>query len=75
MHLLTSGEPLNHLWECIPGVGSAPTLLGKVDVKPLKHLRVIVVSCAKVLDWLNVMIEGMEFRNVQVFANECVNES
>jgi len=73
--LFLSGKPAYHLWEFIALIGGTPSVFGKVDMKALKHLCVVVVGSSKEFDGFNVVEERMEFWNIEILLNECCDES
>ena len=50
-------------------VGCTPALLGKVNVKSLKHLCIVVICGTQHLDGVDAVYEGMEFRDVEMFSD------
>lgn len=49
-------------------VGGAPSLLGEFDMETLEHLGVEIVRCAKELNHLDIVDEGVKLRNEKVLA-------
>ena len=64
--LLSSCDPLDHLWEFVSMIRCTPRFLRKIDVQPFKHLCIVVVSGAELSDGVDIMEKGMELRDVQV---------
>ena len=56
-------------------VGRPVRILGKVDVKTLSRLGVVVVGCAKEFDEANVVEEEVEFGNVETRAYSEVDKN
>lgn len=61
-------QPDGHLGGVVPTVRSLVSLLGKVDVKPLRELHVITISAAESPDTVDIMLKGMELRYIKMFA-------
>lgn len=63
--LLLALEPERHLRVLILMVGCVICILCEVDVETFGCLGIVVVCCAIKLDCRDVMLEGMEFREVE----------
>ena len=67
-------EPDGHLWEFILPVCCIPSVLRKIYVKTFSIFSIIIICCAKQLDTREIMIEKMEFGDVEIVAYSQVYE-
>ena len=68
LHLFAPFEPRCHLRQLVLLVASAVCVLGEVDVKALRVLRVVVVSHAEHLNCAPVVVKRVQLRKPEVFS-------
>ncbi|SRR6266581_4939404 len=71
---LLSREPPDHLRKFILLVCCSSSMLSKINVKTFKHFCIVVVSCPKELNILDIMDKRMEFGKIEVFSIANSNE-
>ena len=59
-------KPEGHLWEFILAIGSIPCFLCIIDVKVFGIFSIKIVHCAVELNEHEVVVEEVEFRNLEV---------
>lgn len=63
-NLFLPAQPVCHLRDLIPEVRGSPTLLGHVNVEPLEHFCIVIISGTKIFDQLHVVDHGVELGDI-----------
>ena len=73
-NLLPSLQPDGHLGIFIPVIRGPVSVLRQVYVKTFRVLCIVVISCPEKFDGVNIMNEGVQLREVEIFADTKVDE-